>query len=254
MSYWAGMVITNLFSAGDLHLNGLVEWIRGDYVPGQAFLNRFFMLHVLLLPLAILALIGLHFGTLRIPHVNNQEGEEIDFEEEAAKYKAGNKKESKVIAFANDFLAKDMFVVSIFLIFFFYLVFYHYNFAMDPVNFDPADGLKTPAHIYPEWYFLWSYEILRPFSTNIGLMAFGFAQVIFFLLPFLDKSPNAKPAHKRGPFKIWFWVMLVDMIVLTAMGKLPPEGIFSKIGLVAALTFIGLWIILPIITKMEKEV
>ena len=254
MSYWAGMVITNLFSLGDLHLNGLVEWIRGDYVPGQAFLNRFFMLHVLLLPLVILALIGLHFGTLRIPHVNNQEGEEIDFEEEAAKYKAGKKKEAKVIAFANDFLAKDMFVVSIFLIFFFYLVFYHYEFAMDPVNFDPADPLKTPTHIYPEWYFLWSYEILRPFSTNIGLMAFGFAQVIFFLLPFLDRSPNAKPAHKRGLFQAWFWVMLVDMIVLTAMGKLPPEGIFSTIGLFAALTFIGLWILLPIITKMEKEV
>ena len=254
MSYWAGMVITNLFSAGDLHLNGLVEWIRGDYVPGQAFLNRFFMLHVLLLPLAILGLIGLHFGTLRIPHVNNQEGEEIDFEEEAAKYKAGKKKEAKVIAFANDFLSKDMFVVSIYLIFFFYLVFYHYEFAMDPVNFDPANPLKTPTHIYPEWYFLWSYEILRPFSTNIGLMAFGFAQVIFFLLPFLDRSPNAKPAHKRGLFKVWFWVMLVDMIVLTAMGKVPPVNPFSKIGLVAALTFIGLWILLPIITKMEKEV
>ncbi len=254
MSYWAGMVITNLFSLGDLHMNGIVEWIRGDYVPGQAFLNRFFMLHVLLMPLIIMALIGLHFGTLRIPHVNNQEGEEIDFEEEAAKYKAGNKKESKVIAFANDFMAKDMFVVSVFLIFFFYLVFYHYDFAMDPVNFDPANGLKTPTHIYPEWYFLWSYEILRPFSTNVGLIAFGFAQVIFFLLPFLDRSPNAKPAHKRGIFKVWFWVLLADMIVLTAMGKLPPEGAFSTIGLVAALVFIGLWVILPIITKMEKEV
>ncbi|HFU75764.1 MAG TPA: cytochrome bc complex cytochrome b subunit, partial [Arcobacter sp.] len=52
MSYWAGMVITNLFSAGSLELNGVVEWIRGDYVPGDAFLSRFFMLHVFLLPLA----------------------------------------------------------------------------------------------------------------------------------------------------------------------------------------------------------
>ena len=57
---------------------------------------------------------------------------------------------------------------------------------MDPVNFDPADGLKTPAHIYPEWYFLWSYEILRPFPIDIGLALFGFAQVIFVFLPFLD--------------------------------------------------------------------
>jgi len=254
MSYWAGMVITNLFSLGSLEVNGLVEWIRGDYVPAQAFLDRFFMLHVLLVPLAILALIGVHFGALRIPHVNNQDGEEFDFDLEAEKYKAGDKKSSKVIAFANDFLSKDIFVVSIFLIFFFYLVFWNYGFAMDPLNFDPANGLKTPAHIYPEWYFLWSYEILRPFSKDIGLMAFGFAQVIFVLLPFLDRSPNAVPARRRGLFFVWFWAMLIDMIVLTAMGKLPPQGIFSTIGLVAAITFIVLWILLPIITMFEKKV
>jgi ubiquinol-cytochrome c reductase cytochrome b subunit len=44
------------------------------------------------------------------------------------------------------------------------------------------------------------------------------------------------------------------MIVLTAMGKLPPEGVFSQIGLVAAILFIAQWIALPIITSMEKKV
>ncbi len=254
MSYWAGMVITNLFSAGSLELNGVVEWIRGDYVPGQAFLNRFFMLHVLLLPLAIIALIGIHFAALRIPHVNNQDGEEIDFEVESKKYLDGDKAGSKVIRFANDFMSKDMFVVSIFLMFFFYLTFWNYSFAMDPVNFDPADGLVTPAHIYPEWYFLWSYEILRPFSKDLGLIAFAIAQVIFFALPFMDRSPNVAPANRRGPFAIWFWIMVVDLIVLTAMGKLPPEGAWNTIGLVAALVFFALWIALPFITKFEKKV
>jgi len=253
MSYWAGMVITNLFSGGSLHADGLVEWIRGDYVPAQAFLNRFFMLHVLLLPLVIIGAIVFHFGTLRIPHVNNQEGEEIDFEEAAELYKSGRKAESKVIPFNPVFLSKDVFVMGIYFIFFFYLVFYHFEFAMDPVNFDPANGLKTPAHIYPEWYFLWSYEILRPFSTDIGLIAFAIAQVIFFTLPFMDRSPNVAPAHKRGLFKFWFWAMLIDMLVLTFMGKLPPEGIWSTVGLVAALTFFALWILLPIITKLEKK-
>ena len=253
MSYWAGMVITNLFGGGSLHLDGLVEWIRGDYVPGQAFLNRFFMLHVLLLPLVIIGLIVLHFGTLRIPHVNNQEGEEIDFEKEAALYKEGKIKESKVIPFNPVFLSKDVFVLGIYFIFFFYLVFYHFEFAMDPVNFDPANPLKTPPHIYPEWYFLWSYEILRPFPTDPGLVAFGIAQVIFFLLPFLDKSPNVAPAHKRGLFKYWFWAMLIDMIVLTFMGKLPPEGVWRIIGTIAAVFFFVLWIALPIITKKEKK-
>ena len=254
MSYWAGMVITNLFSLGSLEMEGIVEWIRGGYVPGDAYLTRFFMLHVFLLPLAIIGIIVLHFGTLRIPHVNNQEGEEIDFDLEAEKYLAGDTKNSKVIRFQWDFLAKDFMVLGFFLIFFFYLVFYHFNFAMDPVNFDMADGLKTPAHIYPEWYFLWSYEILRPFSKDIGLMAFGFAQVIFMLLPFLDRSPNAIPAHKRGfAFTAWFWILLLDLIVLSIMGKVPPMGMFSTIGYVAALVFFALWIALPIITSFEKK-
>jgi len=253
MSYWAGMVITNLFSAGSLELNGVVEWIRGDYVPGQAFLNRFFMLHVLLLPLAIIALIGIHFAALRIPHVNNQDGEEIDFEVESKKYLEGDKAGSKVIRFANDFMSKDMFVVSVFLMFFFYLTFWNYGFAMDPVNFDPANGLVTPAHIYPEWYFLWSYEILRPFGKDVGLIAFAIAQVIFFALPFMDRSQNVAPANRRGLFGIWFWAMVVDLIVLTAMGKLPPEEPYSTIGKIAAYLFFVLWIALPFITKSEKK-
>ncbi len=255
MSYWAGMVITELFAGGSLEAVGLVEWIRGDYVPGDAYLTRFFMLHVLLIPLVIIGLIVLHFGTLRLPHVNNQEGEEIDYEEAAKLYKEGNVKESKVIPFSPVFLSKDLFVMGVYFILFFYLVFYHFDFAMDPVNFDPADGLKTPAHIYPEWYFLWSYEILRPFSKDIGLIAFAFAQVVFFLLPFMDRSPNVAPAHKRGLFQIWFWVLLVDMIILTAMGKLPPtDPTFAFVGLVSAVLFLLMWPILIIITKFEKKI
>ncbi len=255
MSYWAGMVITNLFSGGSLEAYGLVEWIRGDYVPGDAYLTRFFMLHVMLIPLAIIGLIVLHFGTLRLPHVNNQEGAEIDYKESAQLWKDGKRKESKVIPFSPVFLSKDLFVMGVYFIIFFYLVFYNFEFSMDPVNFDPADGLKTPAHIYPEWYFLWSYEILRPFSKDIGLIAFATAQVAFVFLPFIDRSPNVAPAHKRGLFNIWFWVLLVDMIVLTAMGKLPPtDATFAMIGLIAAVLFLAMGPILIVITMFEKKI
>ena len=254
MSYWAGMVITNIFSLGSLDFQGLVEWLRGDYVPGDAFLTRFFMLHVLLLPITVIGLIVLHFYSLRIPHVNNKDGEEFDFDVEATKYLEGKTKESKVIRFQFDFLSKDVFVLGIYLVFFFYLVFYHFEFAMDPVNFDPADGLKTPTHIYPEWYFLWTYEILRPFPKDPGLLAFGFAQVIFVLLPFLDRSPNVAPANRRGIFKIWFWVLLCTMVLLTVLGKLPPVGIATTFGTITASFFILLWLSLPIVTSFEKPI
>jgi len=255
MSYWAGMVITNLFSGGSLEAYGLVEWIRGDYVPGQAFLTRFFMLHVFLMPLVIIGAIVFHFGTLRIPHVNNQDGEDFDYAEAAELYKAGKVKESKVIPFSPVFLSKDVFVMGVYFILFFFLVFYKFEFAMDPVNFDPANGLSTPAHIYPEWYFLWSYEILRPFSKDVGLIAFAIAQVIFLTLPFLDRSPNVAPASRRGLFNIWFWLLLIDVLVLTFMGKLPPtDPTFAMIGMVSAYAFFALWIILPFITMIEKKI
>ncbi|MGL2538780.1 cytochrome b [Helicobacter pylori] len=256
MSYWAAAVITNLFGGIPFIGADVVEWIRGNYVVADSTLTRFFMLHVFLLPIAIILLVGVHFYSLRIPHVNNQEGEEIDFELEEKKFIEGKKKESKVIPFWPVFLSKDIFVVCAFMVFFFYLVCYHYDFAMDPINFERANSLKTPPHIYPEWYFLWSYEVLRGFffSADLGLMAFGVAQVIFFLLPFLDRSPVVAPAHKRPAFMVWFWLVIIDMIVLTIYGKLPPLGIGKYIGLVGSITFLALFfVVLPIITIAESK-
>lgn len=158
-------------------------------------------------------------------------------------------------------MAKDIFVLSAFLFFFFYLVFYHFNFAMDPVNFDPANGLKTPAHIYPEWYFLWSYEVLRGFffdiggikAADIGLAAFGFAQIIFVLLPWLDRSPTVAPANQRPYFKYWFWFMLLVLIILSVYGKLPPTGANAWVGFYASVTFILMFLALPYITTKEAQ-
>ena len=262
MSYWAAQVITNLFGGIPFIGEALVVWIRGDFLVADATLTRFFMLHVLLLPLVILLLIAVHFYSLRVPHVNNQEAEVFDFEDEAKKYLDGKKVESKVVPFWPVFLSKDFFVVGVALTIFFYLVCFHFDFAMDPINFEPANNMKTPAHIYPEWYFLWSYEVLRGFffdiagvaAMDIGLAAFGFANVIFMLLPFLDRNTDhVAPAHKRPLFFVWFWLLLIDMIVLTVYGKLPPTGNNAWVGFGATITFLVLFILLPIITKMEAN-
>ena len=266
MSFWAAQVITNLFGGVPFIGDELVIWIRGDYAVADPTLTRFFMLHVCLLPIVIIMVIVFHFYALRIPHVNNEIAEEIDFDIEAEKYKKGDTKGSKVIPFWPAFLSKDFMYICIFMIFFFYLVCFNYNFAMDPINFDPADALKTPAHIYPEWYFLWSYEVLRGFffdinlfglkisAFDIGLVAFGIAQVIFFLLPWLDRSDVVKPAHHRPKFFIWFWLLVIDLIVLTVYGKLPPTGINAWVGFFASIVFLLLLlVVLPLITRAENK-
>ena len=262
MSYWAAQVITNLFSGIPVIGDAVVIWIRGDYVVADATLTRFFMLHVVLLPLVIILVIAVHFDSLRFPHVNNQISEDLNFEKEAEKYLDGRKKESKVVPFWPVFLSKDFFVVGFFMTFFFFLCCYHFDFAMDPINFEPANSMKTPAHIYPEWYFLWNYEVLRGFffdiagfaAMDIGLIAFVIANMVFFILPFLDRNPmNTAPAHKRPLFKYWFWILVADMIVLTVYGKLPPTGVNAWVGFFAAILFLGLFIALPFITKKEAK-
>ncbi|HDX6308414.1 TPA: cytochrome bc complex cytochrome b subunit [Campylobacter fetus subsp. venerealis] len=262
MSYWAAQVITQLFGGIPIIGDAVVEWIRGDYAVSDPTLTRFFMLHVCLLPIVIIMVIAIHFYTLRIPHVNNLEGEEIDFELEAEKYLNGNKKESKVIAFWPDFLSKDFMYISFFMIFFFYLVSFHFGFAMDPINFDPANAAKTPPHIYPKWYFLWQYEILRGFffdigplkAADIGLLAFSFAGISLFFMPLYDRSDVVAPAHKRKGFFIWFWLLIIDLIILTVYGKLPPTGFNAWIGFFSSIAYLLLLlVVLPIVTIMERK-
>lgn len=262
MSYWAAQVITQLFGGIPFIGDALVEWIRGDYAVSDPTLTRFFMLHVCLLPIVIIMVIGVHFYTLRIPHVNNLEGEEIDFELEAEKYLKGDTVNSKIIPFWPGFLSKDFFYVSLFMIFFFYLVSFHFNFAMDPINFDPANAAKTPTHIYPEWYFLWQYEILRGFffdigplkAADIGALAMAFAGISLFFMPLYDRSDVVAPAHKRKGFFIWFWLLIIDLIILTVYGKLPPTGFNAWIGFFSSVGFLALLlVVLPIITIKERK-
>ena len=262
MSYWAAQVITQLFGGIPFIGDALVEWIRGDYAVSDPTLTRFFMLHVCLLPIVIIMVIGVHFYTLRIPHVNNLEGEEIDFELEAEKYLKGDTVNSKVIPFWPGFLSKDFFYVSLFMIFFFYLVSFHFNFAMDPINFDPANAAKTPTHIYPEWYFLWQYEILRGFffdigplkAADIGALAMAFAGISLFFMPLYDRSDVVAPAHKRKGFFIWFWLLIIDLIIITVYGKLPPTGFNAWIGFFSSVGFLVLLlVVLPIITITERK-
>ncbi|CAD7289613.1 Cytochrome b [Campylobacter majalis] len=261
MSYWAATVITQLFGAIPVIGEALVEWIRGDYAVGDATLTRFFMLHVCLLPIVIIVVLVLHFYSLRIPHVNNLTSEEIDFDVEADEYLHGDKKKAKVIPFWPGFLAKDFMYVAFFMIFFMYLVCFHYGFAMDPINFEPANALKTPAHIYPEWYFLWQYEILRGFffdifgisASTIGLLSFAFAGAAFMIVPLLDTSDVVAPAHKRPLFFIWFWLLVIDLIALSILGKVPMEG-REWLGFWSSTLFLFLFIVaLPAISFIEKR-
>ena len=241
MSYWAAQTITTLFEKIPFIGPDLVIWIRGDYAVADATLTRFFALHVVFLPVLIMIVMAVHLYSVRVVGSNNEDGKPID-------------KKKDGIPFWPVFMSKEFFVMTVFLLFFFFLVFYKFDFAMDRVNFEPANPLQTPTHIYPEWYFLAYYEILRGFffSQNLGLIAFALSMVLILFLPWLDKSPIIS-GKNRPLFQIAFWIFILDFLVLTVLGKLPPTGLYAWIGLIASLIFFGFFISLPIIAKIEKK-
>ncbi len=244
MSYWAAQTITTLFEKIPFIGPDLVIWIRGNYIVADATLTRFFALHVVFLPLLLIFVTAVHLYAVRIVGSNNEDGIPMTKEE----------KKVKGIPFWPVFMAKEYFVMSVFLLFFFYLVFFNYEFAMDPINFQPADYLQTPMHIYPEWYFLAYYEVLRGFffSQNLGLIAFVASMFIILFMPWLDRSPIVSGKH-RPLYKIAFWIFIFDFIFLTILGKLPPTGLYAWLGLAGSIVFFLFFAALPIISKIEKS-
>jgi len=163
MSFWGAQVIVNLFSAIPLIGEPLSLWIRGDYVVGDATLNRFFAFHVIAVPLALLGLVAAHILALHEVGSNNPDGIEIkDKLDERGVPLDG-------IAFHPYYTVKDLVAVVVFLIVFASIVFFAPEgggYFLEYNNFIPADPLKTPPHIAPVWYFTPSYSILRSITDD----------------------------------------------------------------------------------------
>jgi ubiquinol-cytochrome c reductase cytochrome b subunit len=168
MSYWGAQVIVNLFAAIPFVGPELSLWIRGDYVVGDATLNRFFSFHVIAVPLVLLGLIVAHLLALHDVGSNNPDGVEIK------KGPKGNRwsKDAPAdgIPFHPYYTVHDIMGVGVFLMVFTAVVFFAPEFGgyfLEYNNFIPADPLKTPAHIAPVWYFTPFYSMLRAITTEM---------------------------------------------------------------------------------------
>ncbi|MFA5969420.1 MAG: cytochrome b/b6 [Sphingomonas sp.] len=245
MSYWGAQVITGFFSA----LPGVGEtiriWLLGGFAPDDAALNRFFSLHFLL-PFVILGVVILHIWALHIPGSSNPTGVEV-------------KGEQDTVPFHPYYTAKDGMGLVAFLILFAFVLFFFPNALGHPDNYIPANPLSTPAHIVPEWYFWPFYAILRSFTADFilpaklwGVLAMFGSIILLFFLPWLDTSP-VRSGRYRPTFKIFFWVLVVDVAVLGWCGGSPatPAYVIAS-QIAAAYYFAHFLIILPIIAATER--
>ena len=167
MSYWGAQVIVNLFAAIPFIGPDLALLIRGDYVVGDATLNRFFAFHVIAVPLVLLGLVAAHIIALHEVGSNNPDGVEIKAPN-APKDVLGHPLDG--IPFHPYYTVHDIFAVSVFLMVFTAIIFLAPEFGgyfLEYNNFIPADPLKTPLHIAPVWYFTPFYSMLRAITSEM---------------------------------------------------------------------------------------
>ena len=198
MSYWGAQVIVNLFSAIPFIGPDLALLIRGDFVVGDATLNRFFSFHVIAVPLVLLGLVVAHIIALHEVGSNNPDGVEIKAPG-APKDAHGHPLDG--IPFHPYYTVHDIFSVSIFLMVFTAIVFFAPEFGgyfLEYNNFIPADPLKTPLHIAPVWYFTPYYSMLRAITGEMMYVLIVCVLLGAFLAVKNNPMPNVLKAGVVG--------------------------------------------------------
>ncbi len=297
MSYWGAQVIVNLFQAIPLIGPDLSVWIRGDYVVGDATLNRFFSFHVIAIPLVLLGLVAAHILALHEVGSNNPDGIEIKEKKDAAGIPVDG------IPFHPYYSVHDIFGVAIFLAIFSAVIFYAPEmggYFLEFNNFIPADPLKTPAHIAPVWYFTPYYSILRatteeflyfgmlPFLLVLlalilltarsslsklvavvvvgalaigffvldakfwGVVAMGASTLIFFALPWIDRSPVKSMRYRPGWHMTVLIVFAIVFLVLGYFGVQAPSPVANRLSQIGTLLYFGFFLFMPWWSTMGK--
>jgi len=258
MSYWGAQVIVSLAGAVPFVGDDLMTWVRGDFNMSGITLNRFFALHVALLPLIILVLVVLHILALHEVGSNNPDGIEI---------KENRDPETNIpvdgIPFHPYYTVKDIFGVVVFLIIFCGILFFAPEmggYFLEYNNFIPANTLQTPDHIAPVWYFTPYYSMLRAATVNFlwidaklwGIVLMGGSVAIICLLPWLDRSP-VKSIRYKGPYsKIALTLFVISVFVLGWLGTKTPTPLYTTLAQIFTVIYFAFFLLMPWYSKIDK--
>lgn len=231
ISFWGATVITNLFSAIPYIGTDLVQWIWGGFSVDNATLTRFFAFHFIL-PFLISAASLVHILFLHHRGANNP---------------LGISRQVDKVPFHPYFTFKDIVGFIIILSFLLILSLLHPYLLGDPDNFIPANPLVTPAHIQPEWYFLFAYAILRSIPNKLGgVIALVVSVAILIILPFTHFS-NFRRLTFYPLNQILFWFIISVLILLTWIGARPVEEPYVLTGQILTVVYFSYFFLNPLI-------
>ena len=250
MSYWGAQVIISIFGAIPFVGEALVEIIRGDYSISDITLNRFFALHVIALPLALIALIFVHIVALHEVGSNNPDGIEIK----------DHKNEDGIpldgVAFHPYHTSKDLVAIIAFLMVFSVVVFFAPDmggYFLEYANFEKANPSATPEHIAPVWYFTPYYAILRAVPDKLGgAIAMGLSVLLPLFLPWLDRSKVKSIRYRGWIYKTSLSLFVISFISLGVLGVLPADGIYVSMARFFGILYFAFFLLMPYYSVIDK--
>lgn len=215
LAYWAVTIGTSMAEKGPMG-NEVNLLVRGAPDIGAGALLRFYLAHVILLPLAGILILSIHYYK-----VSREHGISLPaYVEETDLPKAEVKELKRRIDFIPDLFTHEIFLacVSIFL-----LIVYTAYFYNAPLE-THANPLATPLDTKAPWYFWWVQGMLKLGDpTLMGVILPGVFVVVLMAIPYIDRNPLR--LAKNRPFAIAYGVFwIVALIVLSYMG-LPEYGI-----------------------------
>ncbi len=205
LSYWATTVGTEV--AGSIPGAGplLKRLLLGGEAVSQETLLRFYVMHVIILPWVVTAIVAFHLVLVRVQGLATLDpvGREAP---------AGRNWRP----FFPHHVLKEAILFALFLGFLLTLVV-----LWPPELGEKADPLNTPAHIKPEWYFLPSYQLLKYFPALLGILIAFLPPLLLVVWPFLDRTSERRPG--RRPWSMAFGIG--GILLAVVMGLL---GYFSE--------------------------
>jgi len=237
MSLWGATVITNMLSAIPWIGQDFVQFVWGGFSVNNATLNRFFSLHFVL-PFVLSALALVHMMTLHTHGSSNP---------------LGLSSNSDKLPMAPYYLFKDLVTMWVFLAAITGIVCYAPNLLGHSDNYIPANPMSTPASIVPEWYLLPYYAILRAVPNKLlGVVAMLGSLLILLAMPILDTS-RVRGGQFRPLWRVAFWFLAVDLVLLGWLGSQHAEEPFITIGAIASIFYFGWYlVIVPVVGIVEN--
>ncbi|MFQ3344624.1 MAG: ubiquinol-cytochrome c reductase cytochrome b subunit [Porticoccaceae bacterium] len=250
MSYWGAQVIISLFGAIPVVGEDLVQWIRGDYLISGITLNRFMSLHVVAIPIILLALVVMHIIALHDVGSNNPDGVSIK------KYKDAKGNPIDGIPFFPYFVIHDLVPIVVFLFVFCAILFFMPEmggFFLEYANFEIANNLKTPEHIAPVWYFTPFYSMLRAVPDKLGgFIVMAAAIAILFVLPWLDRSPVRSIRYKGLFSRVAILMLAAVFIILGYLGVKAPTAARTVLTQICTVLYFSYFIGIYFWTRIES--